>query len=90
MSSLSFSQELALEIYQSQEEFPIDLDDAWVWLGYYTKQKAEKKLKSNFEEGLDFLPKKVKPSTGGRPSKLVMLSVDCFKSLSSWCTLHHR
>ena len=81
MSNLSFSQELALTIYQSQEEFPVDLDDAWVWLGYYTKQKAEKKLKSNFEEGLDFLPFWVKTSIGGRPSQLIMLSVDCFKSL---------
>ncbi|MEA5628106.1 hypothetical protein [Nostoc sp. UHCC 0251] len=81
MSNLSFSQQLALTIYQSQEIFPVDLDDAWVWLGYSTKQKAEKKLKSNFEEGIDFLAKGLKTSTGGRPSQLVMLSVDCFKSL---------
>lgn len=81
MPNLLFSQELALTIYQSQEELPVDLDDAWVWLRYSTKQKAKKKLKSNFEEGLDFVTKGLKTSAGGRPSQLVMLSVDCFKSL---------
>jgi phage anti-repressor protein len=81
MTSLSFNRELAIALYESPEEFPIDFDDAWRWLGYSTKQKAESKLRNNFEEGLDFLTKGLKTSTGGRPSVFVCITVDCFKSL---------
>jgi phage anti-repressor protein len=81
MTNLTFSQELAISLYTSKETHPIDLDDAWQWLGYSTKQKALQSLKSNFEEGEDFLTKRVKSSTGGRPSDLIVLTVDCFKSL---------
>ncbi|HEY9750528.1 MAG TPA: hypothetical protein V6C63_17735 [Allocoleopsis sp.] len=76
-----FSLELAKQLYYSAEQFPIDFDNAWVWLGYATKQKALKKLKVHFEEGVDFLTKGLKSSVGGRPSDLILLSVDCFKSL---------
>ncbi|QSJ20089.1 antA/AntB antirepressor family protein [Nostoc sp. UHCC 0702] len=81
MTNLAFSQNLALALYSSKEQFPIDLDDAWQWLGYATKQKAEQKLKSSFEENTDFLTKRLKTSTNGRPRQCVMLSIDCFKSL---------
>ena len=81
MNNLSFSQELATSFYSSKDSHPVDLDDAWQWLGYSTKQKALQTLKSNFEEGEDFLTKRVKSSTGGRPSELILLTVDCFKSL---------
>lgn len=81
MTNLTFSQELAIAFYSSKESHPVDLDDAWRWLGYSTKQKALQSLKSNFEEGQDFLTKRVKSSTGGRPSDLILLTVDCFKSL---------
>lgn len=81
MSTLAFSFELAQQIYGSTEPFPVDFDEAWVWLGYSTKQKALRKLAANFEEGEDFLTKRLKTSTGGRPSELIILSVECFKSL---------
>jgi phage anti-repressor protein len=81
MTNLTFSQNLAQQYFQSAEQFPIDFDDAWVWLGYSTKQKAEQSLYGYFEEGLDFLTSGLKTSTGGRPSKLILLSVECFKQL---------
>ncbi len=81
MTNLTFSQELAIAFYSSKESHPIDLDDAWQWLGYSTKQKALQTIKNNFEEGQDFLTKRLKSSTGGRPSDLILLTVDCFKSL---------
>ena len=81
MNNLSFSQELATSFYSSKDSHPVDLDDAWQWLGYSTKQKALQTLRSNFEESEDFLTKRVKSSTGGRPSELILLTVDCFKSL---------
>lgn len=81
MTNLSFSQDIALSLYNSADSHPIDFDDAWQWLGYSTKQKALQSLKSNFEEGEDFLTKRLKSSTGGRPSDLIVLTVDCFKSM---------
>lgn len=81
MSSLSFSQELAFSIYTSEEDYPVDLDDAWQWLGYDQKSNCLNKLKNNFEEGEDFSSKSVKSSTGGRPRTAIFLTVDVFKSL---------
>jgi len=78
---IDFSKDLALSLLESAEEYPVDFDDAWQWLGYATKQKAQKKLEQNFEEGSDYLTKGLKRSTGGRPGELILLTVDCFKSL---------
>lgn len=54
MTNLSFSQDVALSLYNSADSHPINLDDAWQWLGYSTKQKAKNKLTSNFELNLDY------------------------------------
>ena len=80
MTSLTFSQELALSLYTSKESHPIDFDDAWQWLGYARKDVALKALKSNFEEGVDFSTKKRKTSSGGRPSDYISLTVECLKA----------
>ena len=76
-----FSQSIAQSLVDSGEQFPVDFDDAWQWLGYTTKHKAKNKLIRNFEEGVDFSTKWLKTSTGGRPSELILLTIDCFKSL---------
>ena len=81
MAILPFSQDIALSLYNSADSHPIDLDDAWQWLGYNQKSDCLSKLKSNFESGLDFSAKRLKSATGGRPSICIMLSVDCFKSM---------
>lgn len=51
---MDFSIELAQDLLDSSEEFPVSLDDAWVWLGYSRKDKALDTLKSYFETGVDF------------------------------------
>ena len=66
-------------IAESQDEYPVDFDDAWGWIGYSSKQMAEKALESNFVEDIDFLISGLKSSNGGRPSKHIRLTVDCFK-----------
>lgn len=82
MNNISaFDQELAIALYNSSEDFPIDFDDAWQWLGYSRKEKALQTMKNNFEEGFDFCTKGWKTSSGGRPSQLIVLTIDCFKSL---------
>lgn len=81
MTNISFSQELAFSIYSSKEDYPVDLDDAWQWLGYDQKSNCLNKLKNNFEDGEDFSSQSVKSPTGGRPRSAIYLTVECFKSL---------
>lgn len=78
---MDFSIELAQDLLDSSEEFPVSLDDAWVWLGYAEKRNALDTLKSYFEENLDFSSSNPKSPTGGRPSHSYCLTVDCFKQL---------
>ena len=78
-----FNKKTALVLLESQEDFPIDFDDAWRWLGFSTKQKALEKLKANHIEGLEFLTIGLKTSNkkGGRPSEHILLSTDCLKTM---------
>ncbi|MEH2148242.1 hypothetical protein [Nostoc sp.] len=80
MTDLTFDQSLALSLYQSDDLFPVDLDDAWQWLGYAKKQNAKDALDSKFIENEDFIRAGVK-SNAGRPSEVLLLSVECFKML---------
>ena len=85
MTNLSFSQDVALSLYNSADSHPIDLDDAWRWLGYSTKQKAKNKLTSNFELDLDYkaFNQTVECADGKGSSRreVITLTIDCFKSL---------
>lgn len=85
MINLSFSIELAQELYSSTEEFPVDFDNAWQWLGYSSKQKAKDKLTRNFEEGLDFTVfiqmVECADSKGSSRRQQINLTLDCFKAL---------
>lgn len=80
-----FTLNTAQHLLTLEDRFPIDFDDAWRWLGYSTKQKAEHKLSGNFEEGIDYeFPTdrfKTPPEKGGRPARHIRLTVDCFKML---------
>ena len=76
-----FNFDTALTIFQLNDEFPIDFDDAWQWLGWNKKQDGKTLLFNNFDEGIDFLRKGVKSSTGGRPSEWLVITIDCFKSM---------
>lgn len=78
---IAFSQDLAQQIFDSTEEFPIDFDLAWVWLGYTRKSSAKKKIETNFVKDVDYCSKWCKTPDGGRPSEVIMLTIDCFKSL---------
>ena len=78
---MNFSIELAKTFLESDEQFPIELDSAWQWLGYTRKDSALDTLKSYFEEYLDFSGYNRKSPQGGRPSHSYRLTVDCFKEL---------
>lgn len=76
----NFTKELALSLVNSDEDFPIDFEEAWQWLGFSTKASAKRKL-NHFKEGIDFSTSWLKTPEGGRPSEFIRLTVDCFKAL---------
>ena len=80
-----FNIELARQLVDSEEQFPVDLEDAAIWLGYSRKDSAVDSLKSYFEEGVDFSTSNRKTSQGGRPSHSYYLTVNCFKELGMLC-----
>jgi phage anti-repressor protein len=82
MTQNEFNLNLAQTLVESDDQFPIDFDDAWQWVGYSSKQKALQTLKNNFDKEVDFLTKGLKTSSGGRPSELILLSLECFKSFA--------
>lgn len=86
MTEAILPENLVLSLLQSQEEFPVDFDTAWQWIGYAKKQNAKDKLTHHFERGLDYLPKRVSvPSSnasGFTHREEIRLTVDCFKSLA--------
>jgi phage anti-repressor protein len=85
MSTLTFSFKLAQQLNGCTESFPVNLDDAWVWLGYAKKQNAKDTLYEYFEEGVDFIRSGVKSNTGGRPGTLIFMSVECLKQMGMIC-----
>ena len=82
-SLIEFSQELAVSLYESAEEFPISFEECWQWLGYSRKDTALDTLKSYFVLGVDFtLRQKGEWTQAGRSSDLYGLTIDCFKQLA--------
>lgn len=85
---MDFTKHQAQTLIESQEEFPVDFDDAWQWLGYTQKKTALNKLKNNFDRGVDYtdseggelaLPNS-KASHGGHNKLVVFLTIECFKA----------
>lgn len=83
-NTLEFSQQLALSLYESTEEFPVDLDEAYQWLGYSRKDAAKRKLVNNFIEGIDYVshrPVEVLSDKGSGVKEQIKLTTGCFKEL---------
>lgn len=84
---MELSHKLALALVQSTEQFPVDFDAAWKWIGYSTKQKAKNKLINNFDIEFDYTltqtVKRVEGNRGGGSVRFesINLTLDCFKSL---------
>ncbi len=84
MSTLSFSLTVAESLYNSDEQFPVNFADLWVWCGYSNKRNAADKLKNSFDLGVDFIAQRVVNTTeqgfqAGRPSDEYYLTIDCSK-----------
>jgi phage anti-repressor protein len=66
-------------IVRSTDQYPVDFDQAWQWVGYTRKDHALETIKANFEEPQDF-SRIIGKSTGGRPAEGYFLTTDCFKA----------
>jgi hypothetical protein len=82
LESLGLTQDVILGQLESTEEFPVDFDLAWKWLGYSKKENAKAALTAEAVEGSDFRVSLINQenSKGGRPGEQIALTVDCFKS----------
>src|SRR6185503_13426670 len=67
--------------YEEEDDFVIDLDNIWKWLGFTRKDPAKRLLVDKFEENIDFrvFHFKVENPKGGRPSEKILMKVDIFK-----------
>jgi len=66
------------------DDFVIDLDDIWSWLGFTRKDNTKRLLEKYFKPDIDF--KRVflrteENSSIGRPSEKIMLSIKTFKKM---------
>ena len=82
-----FDLAIAQSLYDSNDRFPVDFDDAWKWLGYGRKNNALRAFLSNgFDEGIDFVVLLIKEQNSepseGRPSDDYRLTVDCLKTFA--------
>jgi hypothetical protein len=64
----------------SNEKFTINIEKLYEWKVDYSKKHSKQRLLNSFQENIDFSRNYAK-STGGRPSEIIMLSKECFKSL---------
>lgn len=81
-SIVPFSKELAQQLIDSGDRFPVDFDLAWVWLGYKRRFDAERKMLKHFGLNADYASDGAStPSTGGKSVEKYRLSVDAFKMM---------
>lgn len=79
---VTFDFNLAQDLFNSPQDYPVDFELAWQWIGYSRKDSAKRHFeKSNFSETIDYtiFHKKVENSLAGRPTENIMLTVECFK-----------
>lgn len=79
---MNFSIELAQNFIRSSDRFPVDLAEAWEWLGYSRKDSAKRALlNAGFVPDQDFHIS-VEPTTTGISAfvdEKVLLTIECFK-----------
>lgn len=78
--------------YDPNNDFVIDLDDVWRWLGFAQKVKAKSLLEHHFVKDTDYIILLSQPGKqsdhirGGHNKEIFMLNVSTFKKfcLKSW------
>lgn len=77
------SLEIVKSFIESQDQFTVDFEEAYLWCGYSNKSNALRVLKANFIENTDYVffinnDEKSK----GRPQQEYRLTSDCFKEFA--------
>ena len=68
--------------YHSKNEFVIDLDDVWKWIGFSRKDPAKRLLEKFFVENVDYTINKGPINVsgkGGGPNEIILLTVYAYK-----------
>ncbi|MEI2580531.1 endonuclease domain-containing protein [Scytonema sp. PRP1] len=81
-----FSIEIAVVLYESDEQYPVDFELAWQWLGYSRKDNGKRILAKHFTEGKDYciyLVSATAPNGGLTHKQNIFLTMDCFARLAS-------
>ncbi|MCT7975243.1 hypothetical protein [Laspinema olomoucense] len=91
------TQEQVFSLLESSDDFAVDFDLAYQWIGYTRKDSAKKKLINNFEENFDYFVatsvefrhsavkstgQEVRRKKRGKPLEKIFLTIDCFKELA--------
>lgn len=82
---MDLAPETIFGLLKSTDEFPVDFDNAWVWIGYSRKDVAKSSLISaGFLPGTDFrISRNITGNSGrGRNPDSIWLTLDCFKSFA--------
>lgn len=80
---MDLNDNIIFSLINSEDEFPVDFNSAWKWIGYTRKDNAKSALLgAGFIREVDFgiFLNDQENSKVGRPSEKIMLTVDCFKS----------
>ena len=76
---LNFSIYLAYK-NNKDNEFIIELDDIYKWLGFTRKDNAKRLLVKEFPKDIDYIIRVYNKNTlGGRPKEQILLTIKCFK-----------
>ena len=70
--------------HNSKNEFVIDLDDVWKWMGFSRKDPAKVVLDKNFIKDLDYkivFQQPLENIKGGRPKEQILMNINTFKKL---------
>lgn len=70
--------------YHHKNDFVIDLDNIWAWLGFSQKNNAKILLEKKFMINVDYRIAGLDPSVarhGGQNKEIIMLNVDTFKKI---------
>lgn len=73
--------------YDSKNDFVIDLDDVWKWIGFTRRDNCKRVLEKNFIQDIDYkilLLRKEEQVHGGHNKEEILLNIDTFREL---CTL---
>ena len=76
---------IKINLLEENDEFIIDFDEAYRWLGYTEKRNAKRTLtnkKFGLEENRDYKSELIYNGEKGTPSEKIILTIDCFNMLA--------